>query len=273
MKIKLMLTCLVSAILINSCNEKATEPENTLEIVVMDYFSANTGSVFFYRNEKQEAGAVYDSIGVRKSELVSRKDEAGYEYLEFIESIVNLGIQLPVSKLNYRMSNGYLEIPAEIEEIKSLIPDSIQQKYYVSLEADEYFTAIKLPFGNREWNAYSINAVFAGILKKTILSCKASYQGTELLNIKGNSVTADKVKYVITLTYPDPQNPYNEGSYTNPINFVNSTIEADAWYALGLGMVKIKGALIGLDAITQGTINFQNINTNMSQTMFDYSIK
>ncbi|MBK8661952.1 MAG: hypothetical protein IPN18_09150 [Ignavibacteriales bacterium] len=91
-------------------------------------------------------------------------------------------------------------------------------------------TAISLPFfAGQSWSAFKFNVVII-----PVISCTANYLGSTSYDhtVQGHTgtVTAERIKYTLSITIPTPGQPAVNIQYTGEV-----------WYAENLGVVKKEG--------------------------------
>jgi hypothetical protein len=143
----------------------------------------------------------------------------------------------------------------------------IPSQYLVALSISSELHLLSSPLSDGlNWQVYKLGVA---ILNYNFVDIEASYLGKEnvILNLSSGQVTvnAAKIKYVLTLQIPNPNNPLAAPA--------KSTLTAYGWYAADIGPVQWQGNSAVLNGFSGGGITLGDTTNNVTQTLTYYNIK
>ncbi len=268
----LLLLSVVGLIFIAACskNDTSTGTDNGGDTDTTNYFPATNGNYYKYSLDRTDSTGT-KSTGTRSETFNGTKTILGTEYQvqvdsTFIASLTTTSESyLRKSQPAAGSSNYGVYVYLDTSGISNLIPDSLLQYLKISDE----MTLYSFPFDQvNNWSVLSVKLDF-GIAAITLVDLKATYEGTENINLNlvsgAKTMSAAKIKYSLTLTIPDPNNIFGAPA--------TQVYTANAWLVSNIGPVKWDGNASLLNAIVGGDIELADTSGSISQSLIDYKLK
>lgn len=265
MKLKMILTIsvILSLVFLSACSED-NNPTGDGNGGTSDttYFPSSNGNYYKYEVTRTDSTGS-QSNGTRSSTFMGTQVFGGTTYKIKIDSTMFSGLSTS-SNSYFRTTGSGVYFFLDTTGLSETIPDSLLQ--YLQLDAE--MIAYSFPFeSGKTWPVFKMNLNYLGIITITIVDVTAYYEGTEnvTLNLNSGAVQreAAKVRYVLKLTVPDPNNPFQTYS---------SEFTARSWLVSGIGVVKWEGNGTVLNAFAGGGIDFDDTTSVVTQNLIDYSV-
>ena len=227
-----------------------------------NYFPGNTGTYYKFILETQDSTGTAVN-GHRSVRYTGTSTIGGKQYIQETDTIFIGGIP-DMSVSYFRKANDGIYYNLDTAGLWETIPDSLIQ--YITLSSE--IKAFPLPLNEGAgWNVFKMTLSYL-IIVLDVIDVSANVTGKEnvVLNLASGTVTKEalKVKYVLKLTFPDPDNPFAT---------ISQSYEAFCWVVKDIGVVKWEGNSTVLGAFAGSGIDFADTTRTASQSLIDYDIK
>ena len=259
-KLILLSVCLISlAFLINACKSNSTSTPATGP--GSSYFPNGNGTSYKYSFIETDS-ANNQTSGIRSTTYSGTKTFNWVVYQNEIDT-VSFGDFSSVSNSLFVKSGDSVNFAIDTSGLSSSFPDSLLQ--YIKMSTS--IKAFQFPLQeNKSWQVFSITISVSGVVI-SIVNVTGTYIGMDQvpLNLTTGATTmsAAKIQYVLTLSFPNISNPLAPPTTQN--------YSAVAWLADNVGMIKMQGDGVILDAFTGGGTNFAG--STVTQSLISYTIK
>lgn len=219
----ILLTLLGSMLFLTSCKESIDPPKPE---VIKNYFTLPNNSINKYLVDSVSTGNEYFPIGIKTVMWGPEMVTAGTPYYAQIEQLDYTDGGGTLQRMKVRKTERGLYYYLDTTGFSALIPDTAKP----FIQIDREITAFSLPFfAGQSWSAFKFNVVII-----PVINCTASYSGSVVYDhtVQGHTgnVTAERIKYTLSITIPTPGQPAVNIEYTGEV-----------WYAESLGVVKKEG--------------------------------
>jgi hypothetical protein len=270
---KVILICALFsvAILFNACKSKSTtEPPGST--VSGDFFPNGDGTAYKYNTVTTDSNGTKTS-GTRSTTYSGSTVIGSSTFQNEIDTVTFSGLSTVAHSFFLKTSSSTgssVEYTLDTTGLYQFIPPAYMQ--YVQL--DSLLRLIQTPFHDGDsWSVFNLSlkiSIGSGAsLTFNPVNVKAYYEGMEQvpLNLVTGNVTenAAKIKYVLSLQIPNPQNPL----VTPP----TVTYNTYAWFVSGIGIVQWQGNGTVFGAFSGGGINFGDTTSTVIQSLVSYKIK
>jgi len=270
---KIVLICAIisTAIIFNACKSKSiTEPNNTT--VSGDFFPNGDGTTYKYNTVQTDSNGTQTS-GTRSTTYSGTTVVNGSTFQNQIDTITVSGFSTVAHSFFLKASSSTgssVEYELDTTGLYLFIPPT----YMPYVQLDSLLRLLQTPFHDGgSWTVFnlSLKISLGGGTSITFnpVNVMAYYEGMEQvpLNLVTGNVTenAAKIKYVLKLQIPNPQNPL----VTPPA----LTYNAYAWFVSGIGIIQLKGNEAILGAFSGNGINFGDTTATVTQSLVSYKIK
>jgi len=171
---------------------------------------------------------------------------------------ITAGNENTVSYSFFRRTGSGVFYYVDTSRVYDIIPDTLRE--FVSLAQETRL--LLFPVKNSFWFVYRVTVDFQGV-SFTPIDLTGTYIQTENITvhlISGDlSIEAEKIKYDLKVI---------EDISLPPKNF-----SAFGWFSDGIGLVKLEGDGLILNALLSGEINFDDSSSTFSQELIDYNIE
>lgn len=257
----------IFAIGFSSCSKDETTDPPDGSTTAVNYYPGNLGSTFNYKTDTlNTVSGSSATIGNRLSSFDRNETINGLQYIiQKNESTIG---GLPYeTEVGFRRSNTDISFAIDTSGLNSLI-DSVTSALGIQLEVtiDSEIVLFKYPFASgTTWDAFNLTVGAIG-LTVPIVEVVARYEGKENLTTVPGMATAEaeKIKYTATIKLPT--------SLSDIFNPPTEVFEAYGWFVKDVGLAKVEGASIILDAISIGEIDLENTRL-ARETLIEYSLK
>lgn len=219
----ILLTLLGSMLFLTSCKESIDPPKPE---VIKSYFTLPNNSINKYLVDSVSGGGEYFPIGIKTVNWGPEGVTAGTPYYTQTEQLDYLTGGNSQQRMKVRKTERGLYYYLDTTGFSALIPDTAKP----FIQIDREITSISLPFfAGQSWSAFKFNVVII-----PVINCTANYLGSVTYDqtIQGHTgtVTAERIKYTLSITIPTTGQPADNIQYTGEV-----------WYAEDLGVVKKEG--------------------------------
>jgi hypothetical protein len=263
-KALIIFSLFAAALLLSACkNNNSTEPSSSTS-GGSAYYPNNEGNLYKYSVERQDStGAKHD--GTRSSHYQGTTTIAGVTYQNQIDTVVFSDTAYTQTSLFVKDDSG-VKYYMDTTGLYQVIPDSLLP--FLQYDASFNFLSFPLQDG-KSWQVFNMGLKLGNFPLIKLINVTAYDDGTEniSLNLNGSTVSqsAVKVRYVLNLTIPDPNN------FLAPPS--SSSFSATAWVSENIGVVKWQGNGTVLNAFTGGGIHFADTTSTVNQSLISYNAK
>lgn len=264
MKTRLFFTALLGlSLFLAACKEDSNPVDQGSGGDTGNFFPGNTGTYYKFVVETQDStgSAVPGSRSVR---YTGTSTFGGKQYTQETDTIF-FGPGIPdVSVSYFRKANDGIFYYLDTTGLGEVIPDSLAQ--YIAFNSE--LKAFNLPLQEgSSWNVFKMTLTYL-VIVLDLVDVSANVTGKEnvVLNLASGQVTKEalKVKFVLKLTFPDPENPFAT---------ISQSYNAFCWVVKDIGVVKWEGNATVFGAFAGSGIDFGDTTRTASQSLVDYDIK
>jgi hypothetical protein len=260
---KLIIRCLtiflVGTFLFTGCNK--TNPVQTPQDN-SNYFP-NTNNTHYKYNITLTGPNGNVNAGTKSTTYSGTSFLANTTYQKQVDTSFTGGLATSTNISYFRKDGSGVFYFFDTSGISTFIPSQYLQLLAISTELRVLYTPLS---DGLNWQAYKLGVA---ILNYNFIDIESSYLGKEnvTLNLTSGQVTvsAAKIKYVLTLQFPNPNNPLSAPA--------KSTLTAYGWFAADIGPVQWVGNSAVLNGFSGGGINLADTSNSVSQSLISYSIK
>lgn len=225
-----------------------------------NYYPNGDGTSYKYAIETTDSNGTAQT-GTRNSKYQGTQNFSGVTYQVEFDSTTIAGLPT-TNKFYFRKTDAGVYFFADTTGLAASVPDTLLQ--YVKLDSNE-FGLFSFPFTDgKTWPVFKLSIVF-GVITIPVVEVSGYYTGKEdvVLNLASGTVTknAVKVKFILTLTIPNPDNVFQ--TYTK-------NYEAFAWLVDGIGVVRWQGNAAILNTFGGSGIDLGDTTRVVSQSLVDY---
>ncbi|RJP68380.1 MAG: hypothetical protein C4539_08815 [Ignavibacteriales bacterium] len=264
-KIKLLIALSVFAFMFSSCSkDEGTASDNANQVQAQKYYPGAVGTSYNY-NVTFVNGGGQSKQGLRYVRFTNQTQLGSTTY--FVQSNrMIFSDDSTVSTSYFRKTDGGVYFFVDTTGLSNFIPDSLRSVLTVEIDKEQNIFNSTLD-KNYPWKVYKMNVKYSNITF-SIIDVTASYLGSEdvVLGLNTGNVTktAEKVKYLLTLSIPD---------ITGTGSSKSGKFTAYGWYVKDLGVVKWDGNVTVLNAVSGNSIDFDDTTNTMTQVISSYDIK
>jgi len=261
MKIRLYIMALLGLSLIFSACKDDDTTVNPPEGDTQNYFPGSVGTYYRFVLETEDSSGNQVS-GERSVRYTGTSAFNGINYIQQTDSIF-VGPVSPPSVSYFRKGSDGLYYYLDTTGLGETIPDSLLQ--YITFSGE--LKAFGFPFQEgASWTVFKMTLTY--LLTLDIVDVSGSVIGKEnvVLNLLSGQVTKEalKVRFVMTLKVPDPQNPFSP---------MIQTFESFSWVVKDIGVVKWEGDAVINGVFAGSGIDFGDSTIAASQSLIDYDVK
>ncbi len=259
---KLIFSCMsiimIAVFLFTGCNNNNPVQPNQDN---SNYFPNTDNTNYKYNiNITSSQGTV--NAGTKNTTYSGTSLKGNINYQKQIDTIINASLITSTNISYFRKDGTGVFYFFDTSGISSFIPSLYMQ--LLSISTDLHILASPLSDG-LNWQVYKLGVA---ILNYNFIDIEASYLGKENVNLSLTSgqvtVSAAKIKYVMTLQFPNPN---------NPLLSVKNTLTMYGWFVSDIGPVKWEGNSAVLNGFSGGGISLGDTTNNVSQNLIYYNIK
>jgi hypothetical protein len=225
-----------------------------------NYFPGNDGAYYRFNFEYQDTAGV-STGGSRVTRYTGNTTIGGTVYMQQTDSIFTS--EMNTSSVTYfRKTDTGVFYFLDTTGLGNTVPDSILQ--YITIDGE--MRAMALPLvETSQWPVFKMTLNY--IITLTVIEVSANVTGKE--NITLNLITGNenkeayKIRYLLTLRIPNPD---------NPLQTITETEEAFAWAVSGIGIVRWQGSAAVVAAFTGGGIDIDESTAVVTQNLVEYRL-
>lgn len=260
---KLIVRCLIffliGIFLFNGCNKSnpvQTQQDNS------NYFPITNLTYYKYNiNVTSSQGTI--TTGTKSTTYSGTSLQGNTTYQKQLDSSFTGNFVSSTNVSYFRKDGSGVYYYFDTSGISSFIPSQYLQ--LLSISSELHILVSPLSDG-LNWQVYKLGVA---VLNYNFIDIEASYLGKEnvTLNLVSGqvSVSAAKIKYVLTLQFPNPNNPL-----AAPLK---STLTAYGWFAADIGPIQWEGNSAVLNGFSGKGISIGDTTNNVSQSLIYYNIK
>jgi len=228
-----------------------------------NYFP-NTDSTFYnYSINVTDSLTGLHSIGTKSTTFIGNTLLGNTTYQKQVDTMFTGNLVSSTNISYFRKDGTGIYYFFDTSGISTIIPSQYMQLLSISSELHVLVSPLSDALN---WQVYKLGVA---VLNYNFIDIEASYLGKEnvLLNLTTGqvSVSAAKIKYVLTLQFPNPNNPLAAPS--------KSTLTAYGWFTADIGPVKLEGNSAVLNGFSGQGISIGDTTNNVSQNLTYYNIK
>jgi hypothetical protein len=263
MKIKLyMLALLALVLLIPACkdDDNPADPGGDTPGDTENYFPGGTGTFYRFDIVVQDSLGVSES-GQRTSTYLGNVDRSGTTYTEQRDSIF-LVSENTSSSAYFRKSGSGLFYYLDTTGLSAIVDTFIQ---YVTFDTEVRGLKFPLAAGDT-WPVFKLDLNY--LINLRLVEVTAAAEGVEniTLNLATGQETKEalRIKYLLTLRLPDPD---------NLLSVITSTYEARGWIIKNIGFARWQGSAAVIGFFAGSEINLGDSTTTVTQDLIQYTIR
>jgi hypothetical protein len=232
---KLSALALAAAFLAAGCKDAVNDPPREYET---NYYPIDEGDRYVYRVDSLDEAGTPTYAGETISTYAFYEIFDGASYLARVDSF---GGEIDTGYFRDSERGSY--IYADTSGLTALVPDSLLAFFgddsLDAIDVDVEFVALSYPLdAGRQWPAFRITALIYSLVGLDA-SVAPREELTLALDDGERTFEAVPVSYTLTVAAPDTTTGFAR----------EETFEARAWYAEGVGVVKIEGDAVVLYAL------------------------
>jgi hypothetical protein len=261
MKIRLYIAALLGlSLMVAACKKENTIVDPPGGGDVGNYFPDNNGAYYRFNFEYQDTLGT-TIAGERVTRYTGTSVLSGTTYMQQTDSM--LTAEMNTASVSYfRKTDTGVMYYLDTTGLGNTIPDTLMQ--YVTLDAE--MRALVLPLLETSvWPVFKMT--FTYIINLTVIEVSANVAGKEniTLNLVSGSENKEayRIRYVLTLRLPDPE---------NLLNTITETYEAHCWVVSGIGIVRWQGSAAVVAAFTGGGIDIDESAAIVTQNLVEYRL-
>lgn len=250
---------IVSFVMFTGCKQSTTQP--TVNQDNSNYFPNGDGTYYkFNINITDSTGTL--KVGNKSTTYSGSTVFGKTTYQKQVDTVGNSGVN--TTNVSYfRKPSGGVFYFLDTTGISNYIPTMYLQFLTFSTELQ----ALNMPLSDGlTWQAFKLGL---SLLNYNLIDVEASYLGKENVTLNllsGNVVvSAAKIKYIMTLQFPNPNNILAPPA--------KSTFTATGWFAADIGPVKWEGNGAVLNGFSGGGIDLTDTTESVTQSLIYYNIK
>ncbi|MFH1196028.1 MAG: hypothetical protein V1720_09960 [bacterium] len=242
--------------------EETTDPITESAI---DYYPGNLTSSFTYSTDTlSSTGGNAANVGSRVSTFDRNETINGIQYIIQKNASTVGGVPFN-SEVGFRRTDTEINFAIDTAGIGGMI-DSVAAAlgFQLDINIDSEIKVFSFPlFAGKTWDAFKLSVGLIG-MSINIIEVKSEYQGQESISVLGGTSLAEKIKYTATVRMPT--------SVEDIVNPPTEIFTANGWFVKDVGLAKIEGSAIILQAISIGEIDLENTRV-VRETLTQYTIK
>ena len=258
-KISWFALIIIVAFMSTGCNNNNTTQPTQQDNA--NYFP-NTNLTYYKYNISLTNSLGTVNTGTKSTTFAGTSFVGGITYQNQIDSL-NTGGIISTNSSFFRKTGAGVYYFLDTTGISTLVPS--QYLLYLTFSTELRVLASPLSDG-LNWQAFKLGVA---ILNYNFIDVEAAYLGKENvpLNLTSGQVnlSAAKFQYVMTLQFPNPNNPLGPST--------KSSFTAYGWFVENIGPVKWQGNAAILNGFSGGGINLGDTTTTVTQSLTGYSIK
>ncbi len=264
--IKMLIALFVIAFMFSSCSkDEGTAPGDANQVQAQRYYTGNVGTSYNYIVTFVD-GNGQTRNGQRYVKFTNQTQLGSTTYFVQSNKMILSGGDTTVSTSYFRKTDGGVYFFVDTTGLSAFFPDSLRSILTVEIDKEQNVFNSTLD-KNYPWKVYKLNVKYSNITF-SIIDVTASYLGSEdvVLGLTTGNVTktAEKVKYLLTLSIPD---------ITGAGSSKSGKFTAYGWFVKDLGVVKWDGNVTVLNAVSGNSIDFDDTTNTMTQVISSYDIK
>jgi len=253
--LKQIIISITILVVLVSCTSK--EPTAPPSGQVPDYFPNSDGTNYLF------AITEFDSTGISRigSRYVFYYGDTlinGTPY-KFQKDSIKMGNEIDERLSNFRKSETGVFCFVDTSGFAAALPDTLRNRMTITSEMQ---TLLLLLAKGSFWQVFKLTITLQPGITFAPYRITAGYVKEEdvLLHLVSGdlNVTAQKIKYDLEYRF-DPEDP-------------SQKFTAFSWVAVKIGIIKIEGNAIVVNAILNGEVNLADSSKTVTQNLIDYSI-